>query len=256
MNFTYISEAISHISERHFILFPISWLTFLIIGRALIRNRRGKSSNQIDSIGTNIFLLTFITACSLIQLVTFELSGSAPLDEDINFSLGLFGNLKYFISYLYLHPQLRKIAWNITLYILCLLLNFVIPILMSIIIARKNRHSSILVCVLNCIILYFLYQTFLWSLGLVFPLNATKIGYQEQIYPTLMTFTFHRSLQQSVAYLAAIGTTISAVINGFASVNFPFEQLMIVSGVDEQILHMKEKSLRNILSVGKKKNTY
>ena len=198
--------------------------------------------------GTNIFLLTFVAACSLIQLVTFELSGSEPVDADITYSLGLLGNIKYFISFLYLHPHLRQIAWNVTLYLLCVLLNVVIPVMITVILFRGQFKRSPWKMIALSISTFLLYQFFLWSIGEILPVNNTKVGFYDlNRDKSFIYFIFHRSLQQSVAHLAAIGTAFSALINGFASVNFPLEQLMIMKGVDKSVVNERDIQLKNIL---------
>ena len=242
-------EALALLRERHFIIFPASWLIFLLLGRALIRSRQGRTGRGIESLGSSIFLITFITACSLIQLVTLELSGSEPVQEDIDLSVGLLGNIKFFISLTYLHPQLRQMAWDISLYLLCVMLNVVIPCMCALTISKRRHRTSIAREAAFILFVLLAYQTALWSLGLILPLNNTKIGYHPTSDTSWFSFIFFRTLQQSVAYLAAIGTVVSAIINGFASVNFPLEQMMITVGVDEMLLKEREQALRNLLEV-------
>jgi hypothetical protein len=238
-------EALPLLRERHFILFPASWLTFLLLGRALIRSRKMGGR----SMGSSIFLITFIAACSLIQLVTLELSGSEPVQEDIDFSVGLLGNIHFFVSLTYLHPQLRQIAWNISLYVLCVMLNIVIPCMCALSISRRRHKTTFIREAAFVLLVVLLYQTALWSLALLLPLHDTKIGFHQTANISWFHFIFFRSLQQSVAHLAAIGTVVSAIINGFASVNFPLEQMMITVGVDERVLKDRERALRKLLEV-------
>jgi The Golgi pH Regulator (GPHR) Family N-terminal len=127
------------------------------------------------------------------------------------------------------------------------LLNVVIPLTCGIFLVRRHYRKAFVRAVMICLLCLFGYQTFLWSIGVFLPVNATKLGFYQAQSMSLFDFMFSRSLQQSVAHLAAIGTAISAIINGFASVNFPLEQIMITTGVDFRVLQAREKALRQVL---------
>ena len=199
----------------------------------------------VDSAVRNIFLLTFIAACSLIQLVTLELSGSENVGS--KYSFGLLGTIKYLMSCLYLHPNLRQLAWHVTLYLLCMLLNLVIPLMSAATFFRHKYKRSPWKTAALSVLFLLMYQCYLWAIGEILPVNATRFGFSETPPISLFIFVFNRSLQQSVAHLAAIGTAFSAIINGFASVNFPLEQLMIMKGVDKRVLDERDKTLRSIV---------
>ena len=195
-----IFDVMSHLSERHFLIFLVSWFVYLILGRALIRARQGRVGRGKHAVGANIFLITFVAACSLVQLVTLELSGSEPVDTDITNSLGLLGNIKYFMSFLYLHPNLRQIAWNITLYLLCVLLNFVIPIMIAIVLFRGQFKRSPWKVIALSVLTFLVYQFLLWSVGQILPVNNTKVGFYDlDRDKSFVYFLFHKNLQQSVA---------------------------------------------------------
>ena len=243
-----ILDVLSHLSERHFLIFLLSWFIFLILGRALIRARQGRVGRGKHAVGVNIFLVTFVAACSLIQLVVLELSGSEPVDADIVHSLGLLGNIKYLMSFLYLHPNLRQIAWNVTLYFLCFLMNVIIPIVGTIILFRGQFKRSPSKMMASSVLTFVLYQFLLWSIGQILPVNNTKVGFYDlDRNKSFFYFLFYRSLQQSVAHLAVVGTAFSALINGFASVNFPLEQIMTMKDVDKSVVRERDIQLKHIL---------
>ena len=82
-------------------IFPTSWLAFVLIGRFFFETGLGQyhstSSKQWATLCKSLFLMTFVTACTLLELVTFEI-----LDL--------------------LHPALRLFVWTSSLAILALLL--------------------------------------------------------------------------------------------------------------------------------------
>lgn len=249
-------------------IFPASWLMFAIIGRAFFESGLGKyhstHSKQWATLCKSLFLLTFVTCCTLLELVTFEI-----LDL--------------------LHPALRLFTWTTSLSILALLLNVLIPAVLAISIGF-HVNFSLKVSVFMGGVSVGLFQLLMWiTSSLVhyyhtsyFPNSGYKpaesdlfghslhgitspgamkwifmfdgenannhdgYGYllpAVQILRLMMSY----DVQRSIANIAVLGTICAAVISGFATVFFPLEQLLIFRGVDAEQLRRRERSLSQLL---------
>ena len=254
-------------------IFPVSWLIFVIIGRVFFENGLGQyhstHSKKWASLCKSLFLLSFVTCCTLLELVTFEI-----LDL--------------------LHPALRLFFWTTSLAILAILLNVFIPAILAISIGfHKNysvRFSIFLGCVSVC-----LFQLLMWVTGSllhyyqnkyysstggvfsntglndledvdlssiqspsmmkwVFMFDRENSSNYDNNNPSMITpfflmadIIFQFDIQQSIANIAVLGTICAAVISGFATVFFPLEQLLMFRGVDAEQLRRREYSLSHLL---------
>ena len=249
-------------------IFPASWLMFAIIGRAFFESGLGKyhstHSKQWATLCKSLFLLTFVTCCTLLELVTFEI-----LDL--------------------LHPALRLFTWTTSLSILALLLNVLIPAVLAISMGF-HVNFSLKVSVFMGGVSVGLFQLLMWiTSSLVhyyhnsyFPNSSYKPAENDLFGNSLngitspgvmrWIFMFDREnannhdgygyllpavhllklimsydVQRSIANIAVLGTICAAVISGFATVFFPLEQLLIFRGVDAEQLRRRERSLSQLL---------
>lgn len=85
-----------------------------------------------------------------------------------------------------------------------------------------------------------LFQFCLWSSGELLPL--LPLGHHLRLLDYLRTLTF--DVQQSVAHLTVVGCAVAAVISGFATVSFPLQQLMILRGVNPDLLRDRRLALQ------------
>ena len=124
-------------------IFPTSWLAFVLIGRFFFETGLGQyhstSSKQWATLCKSLFLMTFVTACTLLELVTFEI-----LDL--------------------LHPALRLFVWTSSLAILALLLNVCIPAVLAIS-AGLHKNLSVRLSFLLGGVSVLVFQMLMWITG-------------------------------------------------------------------------------------------
>jgi hypothetical protein len=202
------------------------------VGRLFFENGLGQyhstHSRKFAAFCKSLFLLTFVSACTLLELVTFEI-----LD--------------------FMHPALRLFAWTCSLGILALLLNVLIPGTLAV---SVGIHVGLpiwitlalgVVCVLA-------YQGFMWSIGAILPIAGSLLNHnrnhQEQLISSTVkvgvgslgsqginlvgntstdsfsvdavlrwsSYLFRLLLgfdvQRAVAQIAVVGTATAAVISG------------------------------------------
>lgn len=87
----------------------------------------------------------------------------------------------------------------------------------------------------------FIYHCFLWILLISLPISTRS---QSRI--NLVDFIFQTTINHSISMLAVIGISIAAIISGFASVHFPLEQLMLVKGIDKEIVDARLASFKQL----------
>lgn len=249
-------------------IFPVSWLIFVIIGRAFFESGLGHyhstHSKKWASLCKSLFLLTFVNCCTLLELVTFEI-----LDL--------------------LHPALRLFIWTTSLAILAMLLNVLIPAVLAISIGF-HTNFSVKVSVLMGAISVGLFQLLMWITGVILhhchntyylgsgvesrradlygsslnaisspsilraifmfdPENTNGLHSNDFFTPfvRILDMIVRFDVQRSIANIAVLGTICAAVISGFATVFFPLEQLLIFRGVDAEQLRRRERSLSQLL---------
>ena len=274
MNGTQQHQSIFDLRSYDLFIFPISWLIFVTIGRAFFENCLGQyhstHSKKWASLCKSLFLLSFVTCCTLLELVTFEI-----LDL--------------------LHPALRLFFWTTSLAILALLLNVLIPAVLAVSMGF-HKNFSVRFSILLGLISLCLFQSVMWLTGSflhsyqnkqhfsatssneaildygtrdldnidisdisspsvlkwVFMFdreNASNTDNQSLITPliAIIDFILQFDIQQSIANIAVLGTVCAAIISGFATVFFPLEQLLIFRGVDAEQLRRREHSLSQLL---------
>ena len=274
MNSAQQHQSIFDLRSYDLFIFPISWLIFVTIGRAFFENCLGQyhstHSKKWASLCKSLFLLSFVTCCTLLELVTFEI-----LDL--------------------LHPALRLFFWTTSLAILALLLNVLIPAVLAVSMGF-HKNFSVRFSILLGLISLCLFQSVMWLTGSflhsyqnkqhfsatssneaildygtrdldnidisdisspsvlkwVFMFdreNASNTDNQSLITPliAIIDFILQFDIQQSIANIAVLGTVCAAIISGFATVFFPLEQLLIFRGVDAEQLRRREHSLSQLL---------
>lgn len=262
-------QNIFNLKPHDLFIFPISWLVFVTIGRVFFENGLGQyhstHSKKWASLCKSLFLLSFVTCCTLLELVTFEI-----LDL--------------------LHPALRLFFWTTSLAFLALLLNVLIPAVLAISIGF-HKDFSVQFSIFLGLISVCLFQLLMWLTGSllhsyqtstsssggiihhglnhlnnvdisdisspsilkwVFMFdreNANNTNNRSLITPliTIIDFILRFDVQQSIANIAVLGTICAAIISGFATVFFPLEQLLIFRGVDAEQLRRREHSLSQLL---------
>ena len=129
----------------HLFIFPSSWLCFVLIGKFFFETGLGSyhstSSKQWATLCKSLFLVTFVTACTLLELVTFEI-----LDV--------------------LHPALRLFVWTSSLAILALLLNVCIPAVLAMS-AGLHKNLSVRVSFVLGGLSVLAFQAVMWLTGSV-----------------------------------------------------------------------------------------
>jgi len=228
------TDGLFHIKRIHYVLFLTTWAVFLMAGKWFFETGLGQyhatSSKQLARLCKVIFLVTFVAACNLLELMTFEI-----LDL--------------------LHPTLRQLAWTLSLALLCSLLNLLIPAVFATSVAttilgiRRTKAFGIGV---GCVLVF---QICTWSLGKMLTwFEAAPFGITSRVTSTsfisfLYSQIFLVDLQTSVAYIALSGTATAAIIAGFSTVSFPLEQIMVLRGIDTALLNSRERSLTEVLAL-------
>ena len=228
------TDGLFHIKRIHYVLFLTTWAAFLMAGKWFFETGLGQyhatSSKQLARLCKVIFLVTFVAACNLLELMTFEI-----LDL--------------------LHPTLRQLAWTLSLALLCSLLNLLIPAVFATSVAttilgiRRTKAFGIGV---GCVLIF---QICTWSLGKMLTwFEAAPFGITSRVTSTsfpsfLYSQIFLVDLQTSVAYIALSGTATAAIIAGFSTVSFPLEQIMVLRGIDTALLNSRERSLTEVLAL-------
>lgn len=184
--------ALGHIRYVHFVLFSVSWIVFFLTGKIFFEYVLGSyhsSGSQIWAVSCKIlFLLTFVIACTLLELLSLEI-----LDL--------------------MHAELREWAWTITLGMLCALLNVFIPasVVVSVGLQMGLSIPHISFYTVNVLALF---QIMLWLSGELLPLSV--LGHHPTLFQYILSMPFN--VQQSVAHLTVIGSATAAIISGFATV--------------------------------------
>ena len=244
-------------------IFPVSWLAFVIIGRAFFESGLGQyhstHSKKWASLCKSLFLLTFVTCCTLLELVTFEI-----LDL--------------------LHPALRIFIWSTSLGLLALLLNVLIPAVLAISIGFHINFSvkasvfmgGVSVCLFQLLmwitesILHYCHSKFYSGDGIETYANSVDVTKAPIAFKSIFLFdkgsanyvsdggyltpvlwilglVLRFDVQRSIANIAVLGTVCAAIISGFATVFFPLEQLLIFRGVDAEQLRRRERTVSQLL---------
>lgn len=244
-------------------IFPVSWLVFVIIGRAFFESGLGQyhstHSKKWASLCKSLFLLTFVTCCTLLELVTFEI-----LDL--------------------LHPALRIFIWTTSLGLLALLLNALIPAVLAISIGFHINFSvkasvfmgGVSVCLFQLLmwitesILRYCHSKFYSGDGIEAYSNSGDMTAAPIVIKSFFLFdkgsanyvsdggyltpvlwalglVLRFDVQRSIANIAVLGTVCAAIISGFATVFFPLEQLLIFRGVDAEQLRRRERTVSQLL---------
>lgn len=244
-------------------IFPVSWLAFVIIGRAFFESGLGQyhstHSKKWASLCKSLFLLTFVTCCTLLELVTFEI-----LDL--------------------LHPALRIFIWSTSLGLLALLLNVLIPAVLAISIGFHINFSvkasvfmgGVSVCLFQLLMwitestLHYCQSKFYSADGIETYANSVDVAAAPIAFKSIFLFdkgsanyvsdggyltpvlwilglVLRFDVQRSIANIAVLGTVCAAVISGFATVFFPLEQLLIFRGVDAEQLRRRERTVSQLL---------
>lgn len=216
-------------SWHHVIIFLTSWVCFFIGGRLFFDNGVGQyhSSHLKNwvSICKALFLSTFVIACSLLELITFEI-----LD--------------------FMHPTFRQLLWTACLSSLCLLLNVLIPgVLAATICVHLDLPDVLCSAISIASVLFF-------QLGSMFIKVFLPLSRRPDLASPSMSQLFSFDFQASVSLIAIVGTAIAAIIGGFATVSFPMEQLFVPDCVDAVAVKGREDFLKTVMTaISKKKST-
>ena len=94
-----LTDGLSVLTWIHFVVFPSSWYCFYWLGKMYFERYLGiyhaTSAKHWSTLCKLIFLLTFVTACNLLELMLFEILDLLP-------------------------PALRRLAWSSTFVLLCI----------------------------------------------------------------------------------------------------------------------------------------
>lgn len=243
-------------SEGHLLVFVSSWIIFLLGGRSFFDYGLGRyhstHSKLLAFTSKGLFLLTFMTSATLLELVTFEILDIC-------------------------HPNIREIAWTYSLGIISLLLNTLIPaaLIFSICIHSGMKTMS---CIIAACLSVLIFNVTLWLVGgfllpdvdlddgyftgierdplsLVNALegdgstNAVISGRSSVSLGAFLWNTIVVDVRTSVAHIAALGCATAAWIAGFATFSGPLEMwIRLRLKVDVALLKEKEKTLLTALS--------
>ena len=207
---------VSVLNWVHLIMFPSSWYCFIGWARCTLRSIGVTiaSTKHWSTLCKLIFLLTFVTACNLLELV-------------VEFDLP---------------PALRRLAWSSTFVLLCILLNNIIPFVVAATMGRTLGLRRLLYAMLGigCVVFVLIW---FWIVGETFIADGSEM-WKDHSSRSVLIFLWNQLLltdvQHSIALIAMMGTGVAAVVAGFATVSFPVEQLMIVRGVNLSVLRAKE----------------
>lgn len=216
-----VTDGLSVLNWVHLIMFPSSWYCFYWLGKMYFEKYLGvyhaTSAKHWSTLCKLIFLLTFVTACNLLELMVFEILDLLP-------------------------PALRRLAWSSTFVLLCILLNNIIPFVVAATMGRTLGLRRLLYAMLGIGCVVFV-QIWFWIVGETFIADGSET-WKDHSSRSVLIFLWNQLLltdvQHSIALIAMMGTGVAAVVAGFATVSFPVEQLMIVRGVNLSVLRAKE----------------
>ena len=216
-----LTDGLSVLTWIHFVVFPSSWYCFYWLGKMYFERYLGiyhaTSSKHWSTLCKLIFLLTFVSACNLLELMLFEILDLLP-------------------------PALRRLAWSSTFVLLCILLNNIIPFVMAATMGRTLGLKRLLYVMLGVGCVVFV-QIWFWVVGETFISDSSET-WKDHNSHSVIEFLCNQLLltdvQHSVALIATMGTGVAAIVAGFATASFPVEQLMVVRGVDLSLLRAKE----------------
>ena len=198
---------------------PISLVTFYFIGKIYFDNGLGRfhSTNSLkwESLCRMTFILTFVTACTILELLLVERYGIGS-------------------------PQVLQIYFLLSFGILCLILNYAIPCTLITLVCLQLKFTLFPV-VASVIFACTCFQISLWAIGETFPVTSLKRS------ATVLEYICTFSVQASILRLSVLGVITAGIISGFTSIYFPINQLMIFGGVDIQLIKSKESSLMQVL---------
>ena len=217
-----LTIALSHIKFVHCIVFGTSWVLFLLMGKIffeyVLGSYHSSGSRLWALVSKSLFLTTFVTACTLLELISLEILEI-------------------------MHPELRALLWALTLGLLSFLLNICIPASIAISIGFQ-MELPLSRGTLYAFSFVLFAQMILWSAGELLPLSSNQSS-----HPSFLSYILSLpfNVPQSVAHLTVIGTATAAVISGFATVSFPLQQLLVMRGLSSDMLHQRESLLANLL---------
>ena len=135
----------------HAAMFSVSWACFFWMGRTFFGKYLGvyhaTSSKHWSTLCKSIFLVTFVVACNLLQLLIFELLDMLP-------------------------PALRRFAWSATFLLLSLLLNMIIPFVGAVSMGRTLGLRRVLYLSLVGNIIFF--QIWFWIVAETFIADESE----------------------------------------------------------------------------------
>jgi hypothetical protein len=184
------NQNIFNLKFYHLFIFPVSWLIFAIIGRVFFENGLGKyhstHSKRWATLCKSLFLLTFVTCCTLLELVTFEI-----LDL--------------------LHPALRLFSWTTSLAILLMwitesLLHFY---------QNKNNTGIDSYGKINMNMNNIPSNPSILKWFFLFDMENTNVNGIIKRLAVILDFILRFNIQQSITNIAILGTIFAAIISGY-----------------------------------------
>ena len=141
-----MTEGLAYLKVKHVVIFPTSWILYFLLGRWFFESVLGRyhatSARYWAKACKLIFLLTFVAACNLLNLMVAEVYG-------------------------FMHPALRTVAWTCTLALLTFLLNNIIPFLAAVSMGRTLGLPRLLAGFLGMGIVV-VAQIWFWFIGETF----------------------------------------------------------------------------------------
>jgi hypothetical protein len=223
-------------------VFLVSWVVFYIVGALFLDYGIGQYHSSYLKrwvvICKALFLSTFVIACTLLELLTFEM-----LDV--------------------INPVIRQFLWTASFSMLCIILNVLIPGVLAATVCVHFNAPPIVTCVLSVASLVVFHSVTIF-MTMFLPMQETKkddpvhLGskniHNNELPHVSITDLFGFNFQMSISQIAIVGTVIAAIFAGFATVSFPIEQLVAPLNVNEESLKERQAFLQSVvLAVSKKK---
>jgi hypothetical protein len=238
-NFQFTFFILAHWEQ--ILLFIISWICFYVVGLFFLDYGIGQYHSSYLKrwviICKALFLSTFIIACTLLELLTFEI-----LDV--------------------IDPLIRQFIWTASFTLLCIILNVLIPGVLTATICVHFEVPHIMTGIISVSSLL-IFRSMTAFLRVFLPLDETKLVESNERFhsgpaPPASTVTdlFGFNFQISISLIAIVGTVIAAVIAGFATVSFPIEQLVTPFSINDETLKERQVFLLSVVqTVVKKKKS-
>lgn len=195
----------------------LSQLIFLLFGWMFFSKHLFRDYEIQHTLVQFMFSVTLSLSCSMFELIIFEI-------------IGVFNkNTRYFY-------------WEITIFLMIIMLIFVLPLSISYFIISNSRLTRSKFWINVCsVLLYIAFLLIFVKIGDQFPITSPNYG------------AF--SIEQGLSRVGVIGVSLIGVLSGFGAVNYPYTSMTyFMRPVNKSdILQLERKLMHNYGMISEKK---